>query len=211
MATITPDKTPSVSVLAHQAATHPVTIVGGSISALTKKKVILFLYHGYVETGDDSSAPGKFKVQVRPDAGGGTVNEHWTTVAEYVVKGSASIVDEDFTATEAAGVKVCAVAATAGFATEDEVYIHNSDTLASSEWAEVQQIVTNTSIDILDGLTVGQNATDSTFYSHASKFVCPLNLDAMESYRVVWSHEGAAGINGQIKVEGITHDSDAST
>lgn len=207
MATITPNKTDSVSVLTHQAATHPVTIVGSSISALTKRAVTIFMFHGYVEAAADTN-PGKFKVQVRPDAGDGTVNEHWVTVAEYVAKGTTPS-DEALTATEAAGVKVLAVTATAGFAAEDLLYILDAGTLVDSEWAECQEIVTNTSIDILDGLTTGKDSSD-TIFNDASKFVCALSLEANESYRVIWSHEGGTGANGHVKALAITYDSDNS-
>jgi hypothetical protein len=207
MATFTPNKSNSVVVLAHQAVTHPVTIVGSSIAALTKKAVTIFMFHGFAEAGANTN-PGKFKVQIRPDAGDGSVNEHWVTIATFVTS-SNTTVSEAFTATEAAGVKVCAVSSTTGFAAEDKVYIRHT-TLASSEWAEIQEIVTNTSIDILDGLTAEQTAAASTFFSDATNFICSLNLNANESYRVIWSHEGATGMNGHVKALAITHDSDGS-
>ena len=207
MATIIPNKSVSVVVLTHQAATHPITIVGSSIAALTKRSVTIFMYHGYVEAVADTN-PGKFKVQVRPDAGGGSVNEHWITIAEYVVKGTTPD-SEALTATEGIGEKVLAVASTTGFAAEDLLYILHT-TLENSEWAECQEFVSNTSIDIIDGLTTEQTAAASTIFNDASKFVCSLNLNANESYRVIWSHEGGTGANGHVKVLAITHDSDNS-
>lgn len=211
MATITPNKTDSVAVLAHQVATHPVTIVGSSIAALTKRAVTIFMYHGYIEAANDTN-PGKFKVQIRPDAGDGSVNEHWITVAEFVAKGTEPPDSEVMTAIEAAGVKVLAVAATAGFVAEDELYIRDIDTLADSEWAECQEIVTNTSIDILDGLTVEKSTAGSgcIIFNDASRFACALDLNANETYRVVWSHEGGTGADGHVKALAITHDSENS-
>lgn len=210
MATISPNKTDSVVVLAHQLATHKVTIVGSSIAALTKRAVTLFMYHGYVEAAADTN-PGKFKVQIRPDAGDGSANEHWITVAEFVVKGTTPD-DEVMTAIEGVGVKVLAVAATAGFEAEDQLYIHDIDTLADSEWAECQEFVANVSIDIIDGLTVEKSTAGSgcKIFNDASKFVMSLDLNANESYRVVWSHEGGTGADGHIKALAITHDSDNS-
>lgn len=208
MATIQPNKTDSVSVLTHQAATHPITIVGSSISALTKRAVLIFMYHAYVEAAADTN-PGKFKVQVRPDAGDGSVNEHWITVAEYVAKGTTPDT-EAMTATEPIGETVLAVASTTGFVAEDLLYIQDAGTLADSEWAECQEIVTNTSIDVIDGLTVAKDSAD-VIWNDASKFVCALDLHANESYRVVWSHEGATGANGHVKALAITYDSDDST
>ena len=194
-------------VLAHQAAAHPVTIVGPSIATLTKRAVTIFMYHGYIEAGADDD-PGKFKVQVRPDAGDGSVNEHWITVAEFLAKGTTPA-DEDPDETEPIGEKVIAVTLTAGFVAEDLLYFHHS-TLANSEWAECQQIVTDTSIDLIDGLTNEQTAAATTIFNDASKFVCALNLNANESYRVIWSHEGGTGMDGHVKALAITHDSDTS-
>lgn len=207
MATIVPDKTDSVVVLAHQAATHPVTIVGSSIAALTKRAVTIFLYHTYVEATADTN-PGKFKVQIRPDAGDGSVNEHWVTIAEFAVKGTTPDT-EAMTATEPVGETTLAVASTTGFVAEDDLYVQHTS-LASSEWAECQEVVTNTSILLLDGLTTEQTSS-SVIWNDASRFVASFDLNANESYRVVWSHEGSTGANGHVKALAITHDSDDST
>ena len=211
MATITPDKTNSVVVLAHQAAAHPITIVGSSIAALTKRSVTIFMYHGYIEAAADTN-PGKFKVQIRPDAGDGSVNEHWITVAEFLAKGTTPD-SEVMTAIEGVGVKVLAVAATAGFVAEDELYIRDIDTTADSEWAECQEIVTNTSIDILDGLTAEKSTAGNgcIIFNDASRFMGVLDLNGNETYRVIWSHEGGTGADGHVKALAITHDSDTST
>ena len=207
MPTVTPNKTDSVEVLAHQAAAHPITIVGSAISCLTKRAAIIHLYHGYIEAAADTN-PGKFKVQVRPDAGDGSANEHWITVAEFAAKGTTPDT-EAMTATEPIGEKVLAVASTTGFVAEDLLYIQDTTTLADSEWAECQEIVGNTSIDLVDGLTTGKDDAD-VIYNDASKFVCALDLNGMESFRVIWSHEGATGANGHVKALAITYDSDNS-
>ena len=191
--TITPNKTDSIAVLAHQVATHPVTIVGSDQSALTKRAVTLFCYHGYIEAAADTN-PGKFKIQVRPDAGDGSVAEHWITVIEMVAKGTTPS-DEALIATEPSGEKTLAVNLTAGFVAEDLVYILDAGTLADSEWGEVQEIVTDTSILLMDGLTTGKDSSDSIF-NDASTFVFTIDLNAIESFRVIWSHEGATGANG---------------
>ena len=206
MSTVTPTKTDSVELLAHQAATHPCTLKGSALDCRTKRAITIFLYHGYVEAAADTN-PGKFKVQVRPDAGDGSATEHWITVAEYVAKGTTPDT-EAMTATEPVAETVLAVAATAGFVAEDLLYIQDTGTLANSEWAECQEIVTDTSIDLVDGLTNEKDNAD-VIWNDASKFVCSLDLNGIESVRVIWSHEGAAGANGHVKVLAITHDSDS--
>ncbi len=45
----------------------------------------------------------------------------------------------------------------------------------------------------------------------ASKFICDLGLNAIESFRVIWSHEGSIGANGHIKAEAVTWDSDITS
>lgn len=206
MATITPNKTDSVVVLAHTNVDHPTTLVGSSIAALTKRAVTLFLYHGYREATADTN-PGKFKVQIRPDAGDGSVNEHWKTIVEYVVKGTTPD-DEALDATEPTTEVTIALTLTAGFVIEDLVYFANA-TEANAEWAEIITVVTDTTVEIMNGLT-NEQALGTVLYNDASLFVCPLDLNANESYRVVWSHEGATGANGAVKVLAITHDSENS-
>jgi len=206
VATITPNKTDSVDILSHQAATHPTTIVGSAQDCRTKRAAVVFLYHGYVEATADTN-PGKFLVQVRPDAGDGTVTEHWITVLELVAKGTTPDT-EAMTATEPVAETVLAVASTTGFAVEDELYIQHT-TLASSEWAKCRTFVANTSITLIDGLTTQQDNT-SVIWNDASKFVVPLDLNGIESFRVVWIHEGATGANGHVKGLAITYDSDTS-
>ena len=206
MSTVTPTKTDSVEVLAHQAATHPTTLVGSAIDCRTKRRAVIFLYHGYVEATADTN-PGKFLVQVRPDAGDGTVLEHWITVVELAVKGTTPDT-EAMTATEPAAETVLAVASTTGFAVEDELYIQDTTTLADSEWAKCRTFATNTSITLVDGLTTQKDSAD-VIWNDASKFIVPLDLDAVESFRVVWIHEGATGANGHVKALAITYDSDS--
>lgn len=206
MSSITPVKTNNVAVLAHQAATHPTTIVGSAIDCRTKRAATLFLYHAYVEAVADTN-PGKFLVQVRPDSGEGTVNEHWITVVELVARGTTPDT-EAMTATEPVGETVMAVAATTGFAVEDEIYIQDTTTLADSEWAKLSSLVAATSLTMIDGLTTQKDSAD-VIWNDASKWVIPLDLNGIESFRVVWIHQGGTGANGHVKAEAVTYDSDS--
>ncbi len=205
MASSTPVKTDSVTVLSHQASTHPTTIVGSAIDCRTKRAAVLFLYHAYVESTADTN-PGSFLVQVRPDAGDGSVLEHWITVVELTAKGTTPDT-EAMTATEPAGETVLAVASTTGFAVRDLLYIQDTGTLADSEWAECRTFSSNTSITLIDGLTTQKDSAD-VIWNDASRWVVPLDLNGIESYRVVWTHEGATGANGHVKVISVTYDSD---
>lgn len=205
MSTITPTKTDSVDVLSHQSVVHPTTIIGSAIDCRTKRGATLFLFHGYVEATADTN-PGKFLVQIRPDDGNGSVNEHWITVFEGLAAGTTPDT-EAMTATEPSGETVLAVASTTGFAVGDLLYIQDTGTPADSEWAYCKKFVSNTSIDLIDGLTNQKDNAD-VIWNDASLFVVPLDLNAVESFRVVWTHEGATGANGHIKALAITYDSD---
>jgi len=203
--TVTPVKTDSIAVLAHQVATHPTTIVGSAIDVSTKKAISLHLFHGYIEATADTN-PGRFLIQVRADDGAGSVNEHWITVAELVALGTTPD-DENLTTTESAGDSSLAVASTTGFVAGDLLYIRNVGTLANSEWARLKSIVSNTSLELMDGLTNGMTSSDKVF-NDASAWVVNLDVRNIEAIRVVWFHQGATGADGHIKVLGVTHDSD---
>ena len=174
----------------------------------TKKAVTIFLYHGYVEATADTN-PGSFLVQVRPDDGSGSVTEHWITVATLTAKGTTPDT-EAMTATEPIGETVLACSSTTGFAVADELYIQDTNTLADSEWATLKTFVANTSVNLIDGLTVQKDSSD-VIWNDASRFVVSLDLNGIESFRVVWTHEGATGANGHVKAMAITYDKDAAT
>ena len=208
MATATPNKTDSGVALAHQAATHPTTIVGSAISCLTKRAAVVFLYHAYVQAAADTNY-GSFLVQVRPDAGDGAVTENWVTVVQLASKAPLTPFADTqaMTATESIGTTVLACSDTTGFAVGDELYIQDTTTLTDSEWAKCRSFVSNTSITLMDGLTVQKDSAD-VIWNDASKFVVALDLNAIESFRVVWTHEGATGANGHVKADYSTYDSD---
>lgn len=205
--TITPNKTDSVSVITHQVSTHPTTIVSTTQAAATKRMVRIFMFHGYVEATADTN-PGSFKVQINPEDSASSVNEHWITVGQYTARGTTPDT-EAFTATEPAGETVLAVASTTGFAVDDLLYLQDTGTLADSEWAECRKFASNTSITLVDGLTTQKDSAD-VIWNDASRFQHDLNLEAGEQWRVVWSHEGATGADGHIKVLAVTYDSDTS-
>jgi len=207
MATITPNKTDGIEIIAHALATHPTTIKSSEQNVATKVAVKLFMYHGPIEAAANTN-PGKFQVQFNHNNAGAGLNEEWITQHEFVTNdGTPS--DEDPDATEPIGETVIAVTLTAGFALEDLLYFFHS-TLANSEWAELRKLTTDTSITIVDGLTNEQTAAATTLFNDASLFVATFDLRSVENYRVVWSHEGATGADCHIKVFAVTYDSDNS-
>lgn len=205
MSTVTPTKTDSTEVLAHQAVTHPVTVVGSAIDCRTKRAATIFLFHGYVEATADTN-PGSFLVQVRPDTGEGSATEHWITVAQITALGTTPDT-EAMTATEPVGETTLACASTTGFAVGDILYIQDTGTLADSEWAYCKTFTANTNIQLIDGLTTQKDNAD-VIWNDSTVRVVTIDLNSCESFRVVWTHQGATGANGHIKALAITYDSD---
>ena len=194
-------KTQGIAILAHQAVTHPNTVVGSAQDVTTKLAATIMLFHASVEAAANTN-PGKFLIQVSGSASG---NEDWVTV--LVFDATISTADtEAMTATEPAAETVLVVAATAGFVSNDIVYIQDTTTPADSEWGRCQEIVTDTSINLVDGLTNEKDSAD-VIWNDADIFVATLDLTAIGRVRTVFQHEGAAGVNCHIKGLMITGDS----
>jgi hypothetical protein len=199
MATIT--KTAGTAVLAHQAVTHPDTVKGSAQDVSTKLAATIICFHASVEATANTN-PGSFLVQVSGSASG---DEDWATVAQFTATSSTAD-DEAMTATEPAGETVLAVASTTGFVAGDTLYIQDVGTVADSEWAKCQEIVTNTSVNLIDGLTNAKDSSDK-IWNDADIFTCSLDLTAISRLRVVFHHEGAAGANCHVKALMVTGDS----
>lgn len=196
-----PSKTAGVTILTHQAITHPATATGSAQDVSTKFAATILLFHAAVEATANTN-PGKFLIQISGSASG---NEDWITVYEFA--GTISTADtEAMTATEGIGETVLAVAATAGFAAADVLYIQDAGTVGDGEWAKCQEIVANTSINLIDGLTNAKDSAD-VIWNDADTFSCPLDLMAVTRLRVVFQHEGAAGANCHVKALMVTGDS----
>lgn len=193
-------KTQDIVVIAHQAVTHPGTVVGSAQDVTTKFAANITLFHASIEATANTN-PGKFLIQTSAAASG---NEDWGTVYELDATISTTST-ENMTATENAGETVLAVSSTAGFASYDKLYIQHT-TLANSEWGVCQEIVTDTSINLVDGLTNGQTSS-SIIWNDANVWTCGLDLTGIGRIRVIFMHEGVTGANCHIKVLMTTGDS----
>lgn len=221
MSVIKPDKTDSIVVLNHSFVLHPDTLIGPSIDVLLKRSVTLFMYHASVEIGANTNA-GKFIVQTRPDVGVGVVNEHWITVSEHItVTGTPD--SEVPSGSEVIGQSVIEVVSTTGFVESQLLYFQDTDgatpvattqDLAGaellSEWCQCAKITATPSINLFDGITNAKDTSD-VLINKASRIKTWLNLEAEESFRVIFQHQGAVGANAHVKVLAVTHDSDTPT
>ncbi len=197
-----PSKTAGTSVITHQAVTHPGTVVGSAQDVSTKFKVTFFLDHALVEAAANTN-PASWFIQASAQSSG---DEEWVDLIEIPLSEDGTPATEAMTATEASGVKVLAVASTTGFAAKDEVYIQDAGTLADSEWNKVQEIVSNTSIDILDGLTTGKDSSD-VIWGAAERNIITVDVESMVRVRVVYMHEGGTGANAHIRATMTSLDS----
>lgn len=199
MATIT--KTQGTAILAHQAVTHPDTVKGSAQDVSTKFAATIVCFHASVEATANTNA-GLFLIQVSAASSG---DEDWATIASFQVTVSTADT-EAMIATEPLGETVLAVASTAGFVAGDLLYVQDTGTLTDSEWARCQEIVTNTSINLIDGLTTGKDSAD-VIWNDADIFVAQIDLTAVGRLRVVFQHEGATGANSHVKALMVTGDS----
>lgn len=189
-----------IAILTHQAVTHPATVKGDAqdVSAVLKATIILF--HASVEAVANTN-PGKFLIQISGSAQG---NEDWATIFEF--DATISTADtEAMTATEPADETALAVAATAGFVANDILYIQDASVVIDGEWGRCREIVTDTTIDLVDGLAKAKDSSD-VLWNDADIFTCALDLEAVARTRVVFQHEGAAGVNCHIKGLMMTGD-----
>lgn len=190
---ITIEITQDVAILAHQAVTHPATVVGSAQDVSENRKATIYLFHASVEAAANTN-PGKFLVQVSGAAAG---NEDWATIYEF--DATISTADtEQMDATEPIGEKALAVTLTAGFVANDVLYIQDASVVTDSEWGRCREIVTDTTIDLVDGLANAKDSSD-VIWNDADIFICALDVSAVGRVRVVFQHEGAAGINCHIK------------
>lgn len=191
MANIT--KTADIEVLAHQAVAHPNTVVGSALDVSTHLAATIVLLHASVEAAANTN-PGRFIIQVSGSASG---NDDWADYATF--DATVSTADtEAMTATEPVGETALAVAATAGFVAKDKLYIQDAGVVANGEWRICREIVTDTTINLVDGLTAEKDSSD-IIWNDADIFTCPMDLTAISRVRVLFIHEGAAGANSHIK------------
>lgn len=199
MANIT--KTQDVSVLAHQGVTHPGSVVGGAVSVTTHLAAWIAIYHAYVETTANATS-AEFHVQLTPYASG---DEGWFTAVRFDTSTIAAPT-EALTATEPIGERALAVASTTGFNVGNVVYIQDAGTLADSEWGKLENVVTDTTLDLVDGLTAAKDSSDFA-WGEAEIFHAYLDLTAMARLRVYYINRAATGSNSHIKALLVRGDS----
>lgn len=183
------------TLLAHAAVTHPDSVEGTAVSVATALECLIILWHALVEATANTN-PGTFRIFGSLDAAD---DDNWFHILDVDVS-NATAATEAMTATEPTAETVLAVASTTGFAAKDNIYVQDTSVVADSEWHTVDKIVSNTSIDIMLGLTNQKDNAD-VIWGSAQQFSIPLNCAGLSRIRVDFSHEGATGANVHIKAE----------
>lgn len=202
IAPLTLNKTDGIEIIAHQAITHPNSVVGSAIDVLDKSAIAILLFHASVQATTNTN-PGVFLIQISGSSSG---NEDWVTIQEYTA--TISLADREvITAIEPIGETILVVSSISGFDDKDKLYIQDTGTLLDSEWALCQRIVSGppNSINLVDGLTNAKDASD-VIWNDADTWIYQVDLTTITRIRVLFIHEGFAGADCHIKVMGITEE-----
>ena len=194
MATFT--RNAGVVFLAHQAATHPVTLVGADQDASSAIGLEIVCFHALVEAVANTN-PGSFLVQGSPSTSG---DDDWATQAQFTPLITTPD-SELLSGVEAIGSTVLDVASTVGFAAGQLLYIQDAGVLTDSEWRLCESVNAGVSVDIVDGLTNAKDASD-TIWNDAEVFTFRLTTNVLPRYRVIFQHEGAVAANAHVKATG---------
>ena len=182
-------------LLAHQAVTNPATVVGTPVEVIHWAEVRIEVQHGFNEATVNSN-PQLITLQTSiSEAADDDWISEWQTAAANVTPAS-----EVLTATEPADEATIAVASTTGFAAGDFIYIRDT-VVADSEWAFIKEIVTDTSIILVDGLTNAHALTTTTIFGSAQQFAFHTNIQGIMRIRLMYQNEGAVAANTHVKAD----------
>lgn len=115
----------------------------------------------------------------------------------------AAAVSENLTGTNNSGDTVLEMVSTTGFSAGQLIFIESSPLFESSEWARIASVTLNTSVTLVDELTLTQ--TGSEIWSGAEMYVAQLDLSAIGRIRVV-ADASNTGRNVGVQVYMVTGD-----
>ncbi len=201
-----PDKTAAISLIdlvdvPNHLTTATGFVKGTEVSVQNAIRGVISLFNGFHEVGANAG-PQKWIIRTSGSASGDDTWGIWQTV-NITFTGTTKI--EPLTATEAAGVSSIAVAATADYVAGDEIFIHDGNDATQSEWGIVNNVVVNTSIELVDGLTTGKDSGDDCFDNPQINHI-PIELEGMMRLQVLYSNRAVNGMHTSIKaLLTITH------
>jgi hypothetical protein len=143
-------------------------------------------------SSETAHAGTKIDIQISSNTTG---DEDWTALVSFIGPDGTAI-SEALSGAEAIGQTVLGVALTSGFEAEGAkwIFLEDVNTVANSEMLYLVSFVTDTSITVLDGLTIAKDTADILF-NIAENYVIDIPMIA-NRVRVIYDN---------------TYDSDGST
>lgn len=186
------------TIIAHQGVTNPASVEGSAVSVAASLSGLIICRHAYIEAVDPGGIEPEFHIMGSVDASG---DDAWFKILSLkATDPGAAPATEAMTATEPIGEKVLAVSSTTGFVAGSDVYVRDVNTETDSEWHIVEQIVSNTSIDIFTGLVVQKDSSD-IIWGSAQTFRTALDFSGLSRINVHYSNEGSSAPNTAVLVE----------
>lgn len=192
------------AIIAHQAVTNPESVKGSAVDVRTAIDCLIVCRHAYIEAVDPGGIEPEFHIMATLDQTATPPADSWFKVVSFkATDPGAAPATEAMTATEPIAETVMAVASTTGFAAGNEIYIQDTTTEADSEWHQVDKVVSNTSIDIVEGLVAAKDNADVIWGSaQAFRVSIPGNVGWVNVY---YSNEGASAPNTAVQVDALVN------
>ena len=180
-------------LITHDEQANPITVIGAAIACATWLSGQVYLWYAPIEVAAATAI--KFIIQ----GSGETSGNNWADLIEFLVVHDATVPTEAMTATEPIAETSMACASTTGFAAGDWIYIRDTTTDTDGEWHRIQEVVSNTSIELIDGLEVQKDSSD-VMWGYAEVFTVLLDLEGIQRVRVLVVNE-VAGPNFAFKAD----------
>lgn len=196
MADLTQSKS---TIIAHQAVTNPASVKGSAVDVRASLGCKIVMRHAYIEAVDPGGIEPEFHVMASDDQTASPPSDSWYKVVSFkATDPGAAPATEAMTATEPIAETVLACSSTTGFAAGDEVYVRDTTTEADSEWHQVSRVVTNTSVDLVEGLVTQKDSSD-IIWGSAQTF--RVSLGSVGHVNVYYSNEGSSAPNTAVYAE----------
>ena len=184
------------NLLTHQEITHPANVVGTAIDCTTWLSAQITAWLANIETTANATGVA-FIIQGSIETSG----NDWIDLVRFT--GSITAAEtEVLTATEPIAETVLAMASTTNLVVGDLVYVKDDTGVSESEWGEIVAVVTNTSIELMDGLIVEKVANDDV-YDQAQRFSALVLCDGLKRIRAVVVHQAATGSDIRVKCTAV--------
>jgi hypothetical protein len=183
-----------LTLLAHSEITHPGNLVGAAIACPGWLEAEISAWIANIETTANAVGAVLVVQSSIDDAG-----NNWQDVLRVSCSTTAAESEALTSATEAIGATVLELASTTNLTVGDLIYIKAAAGVANSEWCEIAKVVTNTSIEIVDGLEVAK-ASGDLVYDQAQRFSVRIPLAGLRRLRALVIHQSGTGSDLRVEV-----------